>query len=93
MNSIEHRKMSLHEGIVEELLKLILVAPVKRGLKKALKELDNDPEFVAATADLNYHLDRIERLVRSICERDPNHPDCKGKSYKPTAHWKSKSGK
>lgn len=83
MGTLEREKMKLHEGIVEEIMKLIIFTPLKRKLKKAMKELDEDPEFVAAGHSLNYHLDRMEDLLKNLCSRIPDHPECKRKRWNP----------
>jgi hypothetical protein len=70
-NNIEKQLLEeinrIDEGLALGILKWIL----KPAVKKALNKMADDPEYIAAIDDLNYHGERIKKLGKKL----KNHPN------------------
>ena len=49
---------------------------MKRHYKKAYKIAKHDPELQAAMADLEDYHGRLNKIIKTLCKRNPNHPKC-----------------
>lgn len=67
------------ENILADIAKVFLSAKIKKQLKKAERELQDDPELRATLDSLNFNLDQFESKMKNLCERIPNSGLCKGK--------------
>ena len=80
INKFEHKALKqieqVNEGILSSIAKLFLSKKVKRQYKSAYKIAKDDPELQSALADLeNYH-GRLNKILKTLCKRNPDHPKC-----------------
>ena len=79
-NKFEQKQLSqiqeLNEGILSTIAKMFMSNKVKRKYKKVYKIAKDDPELQAALMDLeNYH-GRLNKVLKTLCKRNPDHPKC-----------------
>lgn len=72
---------SLHEGIAEEIIKLLLLRKLKPALKAAEKQLHDDPEFVAQLDAIKYATEKFENTLKHWCKHRPEDRRCKDKKF------------
>lgn len=77
---IETYMGSLHEGIAEKIIKMLLLHRMKPLLAKAEKELD-DPEFTAQLDTIRYAVDDFEKRLKNWCKYKPDDFRCKDKKF------------
>lgn len=80
MNKLEQRTLDqineLNEGILSSIAKMFMSRKVKSKYKKVYKLAKHDPELATALADLeNYH-GRLNKILKTLCKRNPDHPKC-----------------
>ena len=80
MNKLEQRTLDqineLNEGILSSIAKMFMSRKVKSKYKKVQKLAKHDPELATALADLeNYH-GRLNKILKTLCKRNPDHPKC-----------------
>jgi hypothetical protein len=82
MNKLEKRilqQINLNEGVLASIAKLFMRRKVKNYYKTAYQLAKDDPELQAALIDLeNYH-ERLNDIMKSLCDRNPDHPRCQKK--------------
>ena len=81
MNKFERDTLNqineLNEGILSSIAKLFMRRKIKSQYKKVYKIAKDDPELQSALADLeNYH-ERLNKVLKNLCKRNPDHPKCK----------------
>ena len=75
INEIEK---ALNEGFLgNALIRLVFGGKAKKAMKQAVKAAKHDKDLQSAFSDLKYHHERIQDMVKSICDRNPDHPQCK----------------
>ena len=67
---------TVNEGILSSIARLFMSSKMKRHYKKAYKIAKDDPELQAAMADLEDYHGRLNRIIKTLCKRNPNHPKC-----------------
>ena len=80
MNKLEKRveeNIHLNESMLSKIAKLFLKRKMKRQLKQAYDIAKDDPELQSALADLENYNDRLNKIIKSLCKRRPDHPKCK----------------
>ena len=83
MNKFERdiqNEIDVNEGFLSSLAAAFATRGMKRKYGKAYKKAFNiarkDPELKAALAGLeNYH-ERLNRIIKNLCKRNPDHPVC-----------------
>jgi len=81
MNKFERDTLNqineLNEGILSSIAKLFMRRKIKSQYSKVYKIAKDDPELQSALADLeNYH-ERLNKVLKNLCKRNPDHPKCK----------------
>ena len=70
-------KRPLQENLFTTIGKLLALGQLKRNIGTAEKMTKGDAEIQATLQSMQYHAARLEKLLRSICERDPTDFRCK----------------
>ena len=68
---------NLRENLFTELGKLIATAALK--YKLTMGDMRNDPDLNSTLESLEFHSKEAERKLKSLCNRNPEHPKCKEK--------------
>tara|TARA_Y100001963_G_scaffold157819_1_gene255206 strand:- start:426 stop:683 length:258 start_codon:yes stop_codon:yes gene_type:complete len=80
-NKIETRMVNqiteLSEGILGTLANLFVKSKMKRKYKKVYSIAKDDPELQSALADLEDYHERLNKIMKNLCKRNPDHPKCK----------------
>lgn len=77
MDDIQYRyTQKLREGIFGALANLFIAKRTKKDMAKIAKLAKNDPELQAAIASMKTMDDTFEDIIRNLCKRRPNHPEC-----------------
>ena len=79
-NKIENeilKNIDLTENFLGKLLGQFFKPVVKRSLKKLIKDLDEDPEFKAALADLAKQRERTAQVKKDYCKKYPKSGLCR----------------
>jgi hypothetical protein len=63
--------------MLSKIAKLFLKRKMKRQLKQAYDIAKDDPELQSALADLENYNERLNKIIKSLCKRRPDHPKCK----------------
>lgn len=71
---------SLHEGIADEILKMLFIHKMKPHLNKVEKQL-NDPEITAKLETIRYAVEDFERHLKNYCKYNPDDYDCKKRKF------------
>ena len=79
-NKLEQAQLAqiqdLNEGILSSIAKMFMSRKVKSKYKKVYKLAKHDPELQSALSDLeNYH-GRLNKILKTLCKRNPDHPKC-----------------
>lgn len=69
--------VTLRESVFGGLLSIILAGAGLNRIRRVAKLANQDPEFKAALIDYAKQQKRIEDLIKTICDRDPDLPNCK----------------
>ena len=79
-NNIEERVINqvkkLNEGILDSIARMFMARKEKQHYKKAYKVAKDDPELMAALTDLEGYQKRLNRMLKTLCKRNPEHPKC-----------------
>jgi hypothetical protein len=86
MNKFERdiqQEMDVNEGMLSKLAAAFATRGMRRKYGKSYKTAFDiarkDPELRAALAGLeNYHA-RLNRIIKNLCKRNPDHPTCDDK--------------
>jgi hypothetical protein len=70
-------RITLREGVFSGLLSIIMAGAGLNRIRRVAKLANQDPEFKAALIDYAKQQQRIEGLIKTICDRDPDLPNCK----------------
>lgn len=73
------RQIRLNENFLAGLVKLFLKKRLNKQLKGIRTVAKNDPELQAALHDLSYHYENVQSMIKTLCDRHPDHPKCKGR--------------
>lgn len=79
MNKLEQdleESIKLTEGLLSSLAKLFMKRKVKKQYKKVYDIAKDDPEIQAALMDLEDYHARLNRAMKNLCKRNPQHPKC-----------------
>jgi hypothetical protein len=49
---------------------------MKKQYKKVYKIAKDDPKLQSALADMENYQERIKKLLKDLCRRNPDHPKC-----------------
>jgi len=66
----------LNEGILSSIAKMFMSRKVKSKYRKVYKIAKDDPELQAALADLEDYHGRLNKILKTLCKRNPGHPKC-----------------
>lgn len=66
----------LNEGILSSIARLFTSRKVKSKYRKVYKIAKDDPELQAALADLEDYHGRLNKILKTLCKRNPGHPKC-----------------
>ena len=79
-NKLEDRVLKqiegLNEGILSSIAKMFMSRKVKSKYKKVYKIAKDDPELQSALADLEGYHERLNKILKTLCKRNPDHPKC-----------------
>jgi len=73
---LDHIK-ELNEGILGTLANMFAKRKIKSKYKKVYNIAKDDPELQSALADLEDYHERLNKIMKSLCKRNPDHPKCK----------------
>ena len=80
MNKLERDTLNqideLNEGILSSIAKMFMSRKVKSKYKKVYKIAKDDPELQSALADLEDYHGRLNKILKTLCKRNPDHPKC-----------------
>ncbi len=80
MNKLEQDTLNhiteLNEGILSVISKMFMRNKMKRQYKKVYKIAKDDPELQSALADLEDYHGRLNKILKNLCKRNPDHPKC-----------------
>jgi hypothetical protein len=80
MNKFEKQTLNqiteLNEGILSSIAKMFMSRKVKSKYKKVYKLAKHDPELQTALADLEDYHGRLNKILKTLCKRNPEHPKC-----------------
>ena len=80
MNKFEKQTLDqiteLNEGILSSIAKMFMTNKVKNKYKKVYKIAKDDPELASALADLEDYHGRLNKILKNLCKRRPDHPKC-----------------
>lgn len=71
------KKHPLQENLFTTIGKILALKQLKRNLGPAEKMTKGDTEIQATLQSMSFHAQRLEKLLKSICERDPTNFRCK----------------
>ena len=71
-----HKIQELNEGILDSIAKMFMSRKVKSKYKKVYKLAKHDPELQTALADLEDYHGRLNKILKTLCKRNPEHPKC-----------------
>ena len=74
------KQINLTEGLLTTIFKLMFKPVLNRGLKKLVRDLENDPELQTALADMHAANDRARDTLKGYCKKHPNSGLCNKKS-------------
>lgn len=80
MNKIERQmqeNIQLNEGLLSGIAKLFIARKIRKQFKKAYDVAKDDPELQTALIDLESHQERLQKIIKNLCKRNPDHPRCK----------------
>jgi len=60
-------------NLFEEIAKLFF----RTAMKPIINKTVNDPELQKLSESIKYHTSEYDRKLKSLCERNPDHPKCK----------------
>lgn len=66
----------LNEGILGSIARMFMQSKLKSKYKKAYKIAKDDPELASALADLEDYHGRLNKILKNLCKRRPDHPKC-----------------
>ena len=61
----------LTENLFTTIAKIIAVSKIKKTKAK------DDPELIASIESIRYHAQRLQKIMKMLCDRDPQNPKCK----------------
>ena len=80
MNKLERDTLNqideLNEGILSSIARMFMSRKVKSKYKKVYKIAKDDPELQSALADLEDYHGRLNKILKTLCKRNPEHPKC-----------------
>ena len=80
MNKLERDTLNqideLNEGILSSIARMFMSKKVKSKYKKVYKIAKDDPELQSALADLEDYHGRLNKILKTLCKRNPDHPKC-----------------
>ena len=79
-NTLEDRVLKqvedINEGILSSIARLFTARKMKSQYRKAYKIAKDDRELRSALADLEGYQGRLNKILKTLCKRNPNHPKC-----------------
>ena len=55
---------------------MFMSSKLKSKYRKAYKIAKDDPELASALADLEDYHGRLNKILKNLCKRRPDHPKC-----------------
>ena len=74
---IEHYGTQITESIVGSFFKLMFAPKLANSFSKIYDLADEDPEMKAALIDYAKQSKRLGAIMKNVCDRNPNFPECK----------------
>jgi hypothetical protein len=74
---IEHYGKQITESIVGSFFKLMFAPKLANSFSKIYDLADEDPEMKAALIDYAKQSKRLGAIMKNVCDRNPNFPECK----------------
>jgi hypothetical protein len=74
---IEHYGTQITESILGSFLGLMFAPKLRSTFSKIYKESEKDPELKAALIDYAKQSKRLGAIMKNVCDRNPNFPECK----------------
>lgn len=74
---LEHYGNQINESIVGSFFKLMFAPTLAKSFSKIYDLADEDPEMKAALIDYAKQSKRLGRIMKSVCDRNPDFPECK----------------
>ena len=66
----------LNEGILSSIARIFMSSKVKKKYKKVYGLAKDDPKLQAALMDLEDYHGRLNKILKTLCKRNPDHPKC-----------------
>jgi cell division protein ZapA (FtsZ GTPase activity inhibitor) len=76
LKQINEANKLINEGILSSIVGLFLRSKMKKQYKKVYKIAKDDPKLQSALADMENYQERIKKLLKDLCRRNPDHPKC-----------------
>ena len=73
----ERKIQQLQENLFATIAKILAFNALKRNLGTADKLAKGDQEVQTSIESLKYHTQRLEKLLKDVCKRDPLNWRCK----------------
>jgi len=67
---------TLQENIFTQIAKWLALSQLKRELPKAMKQVEEDPITASTLQNLQYHADKLQKLLPDFCKRNPHSNLC-----------------
>lgn len=74
---LEHYGKQINESIVGSFFKLMFAPKLAKSFSKIYDLADEDPEMKAALIDYAKQSKRLGRIMKNVCDRNPDFPECK----------------
>lgn len=73
---------NLSEGLLSSIVNFLFAKKFQKGLSNLAKQADKDPEFKSALIDYHKQGKRLQHVIDTLCDENPDLKGCKGR--KPT---------
>jgi hypothetical protein len=74
----------MQENLFTTIAKLLALNIIKRNIGSAKQLAKGDAEVQTSLESLKFHTQRLEKLLKDLCDRDPTNFRCK--EYRPQKH-------
>ena len=73
----ERKIQQLQENLFATIAKILAFNALKRNLGTAKELAKGDQELQGSIETLKYHTERLEKMLKDVCKRDPTNWRCK----------------